>query len=62
MKSLAVSLFISTVAAVRRMQEEKKDFIETKGFLVIVIIVGVLMLCFLCCGTCSVRNKSWVNA
>lgn len=72
-KSLGVSLLVASVNAIRRMEDEAGaagdapadtttvveavPFVETGGFLAIVIVVAVLALCCLCCCVCTIGNK-----
>tara|TARA_B110001450_G_C17604582_1_gene474499 strand:+ start:170 stop:604 length:435 start_codon:yes stop_codon:yes gene_type:complete len=59
MKSLAVSMILSTVAAVRRMEDVKEPFTKTPVF-IIIIVAAVLLLCALLTIGCKIRNKNFV--
>ena len=63
MKSCAVSIILSTVSAVRMMEEVKEPFTKTPGFIIMIIAVvaGVLVLCGLLTAGCKIRNKKWVD-
>ena len=43
------------------MQEEEK-FVETGGFIGVIVAAAVLLLCFMMCCACTIQNKKYIDA
>lgn len=65
MKTFIVSLILTTVTGVRRMEDAPlppPPFVETGGFIAVVIVASVVLLCMLMCCCCTISNKKWIEA